>query len=80
MSTLECMERVKHIHTHAKINETSQDPAFVLDLQRQILFLKESVSTANDKFHVRELESKNQSEHNDKMTADTASLQDEIER
>jgi hypothetical protein len=87
MSTLRYIERAKLIFTNAKINETSQDPAFVLDLQRQILFLKQSVSTANEKYNIRELEFKIQLENtvqptivHGKSTADIVFLRDEIKR
>jgi kinesin family protein 1 len=87
MSTLRYIERAKLIFTNAKINETSQDPAFVLDLQRQILFLKQSVSTANDKYIVRELEFKIQLENtskpmviNGETSAEAIFLRDEVKR
>jgi hypothetical protein len=87
MSTLRYIERAKLIFTNAKINETSQDPAFVLDLQRQILFLKQTVSTANDRYIVRELEFKIQLDNtvqptviHGESTADTIFLRDEIKR
>ena len=46
MSTLRYIERAKFITTCAVINETSQDPAFVAMLQKQVQQLRESLTAA----------------------------------
>ena len=46
MSTLRYIERAKFITTCAVINETSQDPAFVAMLQKQVQQLRESLAAA----------------------------------
>ena len=60
MSTLRYVERAKQIFTNAKINETSQDPAFIAELQKQIKNLKDSLGSANSQYALREIEFKAQ--------------------
>jgi len=47
MSTLRYIERAKLIMNSARINETSTDPAFVLNLQKQIAALRERIVEIN---------------------------------
>ena len=51
MSTLRYIERAKLIMNTARINETSNDPAFIQNLHRQIAQLKERIVELN-KLHV----------------------------
>jgi hypothetical protein len=43
MGTLSYVERAKLIVTHAAVNETSSNPAIVLQLQRQVLVLQQEL-------------------------------------
>ena len=62
MSTLRYVERAKLITTCAVINETSQDPAFVAALQRQIQQLKENLHVVTSKYQHCEKELRQQLE------------------
>jgi len=54
MSTLRYIERAKLIMNAARINETSTDPAFVLNLQKQIALLRGRIVDINKQHALKE--------------------------
>ena len=56
MSTLRYVERAKLIVTSATVNETSNDPAFVIHLQRQITQLQKNILNFNKEKAMRDAE------------------------
>ena len=56
VSTLRYIERAKYITTSAHVNESSGDPAFVVQLQKQIAILQEKLMLAHKSRQARDLE------------------------